>query len=113
MSLRGPDAITASVPFSAPLTPPLTGLSICTMLRAASSLKMRCAITEPVVERSTKRRTRLPSITPRGPVATASTMSGVGRLAITVSAASATSAGERAALAPRAVRLPIASWRVS
>ena len=46
---------------------------------------MRCAITEPVVERSTKRRTRLPSITPSGPVATLSTMSGVGRLTITVS----------------------------
>jgi hypothetical protein len=33
------------------------------------------------------------SITPRGPVATASTISGVGKLAITVSAASATSDG--------------------
>ena len=32
-SARGPDAITASVPFSAPVTPPLTGQSICTMLR--------------------------------------------------------------------------------
>ncbi len=60
---------------------------------------MRCAMTEPVVERSTKRRTRLPSITPSGPVATLSTMSGVGRLTITVSAASATSLGERAATA--------------
>ena len=35
-SARGPDTITASVPFSAPVTPPLTGLSICTMLRLAS-----------------------------------------------------------------------------
>ena len=35
-SARGPDTITASVPFSAPPTPPLTGLSICTMLRFAS-----------------------------------------------------------------------------
>ena len=58
---------------------------------------MRCAITEPVVERSTKRRTRLPSITPSGPVATLSTISGVGRLTITVSAMSAISFGERAA----------------
>ena len=58
-SARGPDAITATVPFSAPGTPPLTGASICTMFFAASSLKTRCAITAPVVERSTKRRTRL------------------------------------------------------
>ena len=35
-SARGPDTITASVPFSAPPTPPLTGLSICTMFFAAS-----------------------------------------------------------------------------
>ena len=48
-------------------------------------------MTAPVVERSTKRRTRLPAITPSLPVATASTMSGVGRLAITVSTPSATS----------------------
>jgi hypothetical protein len=71
--------------------------------------EMRPAITAPVVDRSTKRPTFLPSITPPGLVTTASTMSGVGRLAITVSAASATSAGERAAIAPRAARLPIAS----
>src|SRR5215470_2716709 len=32
ISACGPDAMTASVPFSAPRTPPLTGLSICTML---------------------------------------------------------------------------------
>ena len=50
-------------------------------------------MTAPVVERSTKRRTRLPSITPSAPVATASTMSGVGRLAITVSTWSAISRG--------------------
>ena len=43
---------------------------------------MRLAMTAPVVERSTKRRTRLPWITPmRHAVATASTMSGVDRLA--------------------------------
>ena len=34
-SMRGPDTMTASVPFSAPPTPPLTGLSSCTMLRFA------------------------------------------------------------------------------
>ena len=112
-SARGPDAITETVPFSAPMTPPETGASICTMSRSPSALKMRCAITAPVVDRSTKRRTFLPSITPSGPVATLSTMSGVGRLAITVSTMSATSFGERAATAPLAARSPIASWRVS
>ena len=55
-------------------------------------------MTEPVVERSTKRRTRLPSISPPLPAATASTMSGVGRLAITVSTRSATSRTERRGL---------------
>jgi hypothetical protein len=74
---------------------------------------MRCAITAPVVDRSTKRFTRLPSITPSGPVATLRTMWGVGRLTITVSTMSATSFGERTATAPRAARFPIASWRVS
>ncbi len=34
-SPRGPDTMTASVPFSAPPTPPETGLSICTRLRLA------------------------------------------------------------------------------
>jgi len=34
-SVRGPDTMTASVPFSAPPTPPLTGLSSWTMLRSA------------------------------------------------------------------------------
>ncbi len=70
---------------------------------------MRFAMTAPVVERSTKRRTRLPSITPSAPVATASTMSGVGRLAITVSTVSATSRTEPAACAPSATSRSIAS----
>jgi hypothetical protein len=102
-SARGPETISASVPLAAPVTPPLTGQSICTMFFAASAAKMRLAITAPVVERSTKRRTRLPSMTPPVPVATASTISGVGRLAITVSTSSAISRGE-AARAPSAVR---------
>src|SRR6266446_6677619 len=112
-SARGPEAINASVPFAAPVTPPLTGQSICTMFLALSSSKMRLAMTAPVVDRSTKRRTRLPSITPPGPVATASTTSGVGRLTITVSTASAISRGEPAACAPSAVRRSTASRRVS
>jgi hypothetical protein len=95
--------MTASVPFSAPPTPPLTGLSICTMLCGFSASEMRIAIREPVVERSTKRRTFLPLETPSGPVATVKTTSGVGRLANTVSTRSAMSRGEEAAVAPSAV----------
>src|SRR3954469_18735357 len=49
---------------------------------------------EPTVERSTKRLTRLPSITPFGPVATASEACSEGRLAITVSTWSAPSLGD-------------------
>jgi hypothetical protein len=112
-SARGPDTITASVPFSAPPTPPLTGESICTISRSPSVSKMRVAITEPVVDRSTKRRMRLPSISPPLPAATASTMSGVGRLAITVSTRSATSRTEFAASAPSATSRSIGSRRVS
>ncbi len=58
----------------------------------------------PVVDMSRKRLTFLPSITPSLPVATLSTMSGVGRLAITVSTWSATSLGDFAATAPSVVR---------
>src|SRR5262245_31348157 len=112
-SWRGPDAITASVPLEAPVTPPLTGLSICTMSRSASREKMRLAIADPVVDVSMNRRTRWPSITPPGPVATACTMSGVGKLAITVSTRSANSAGDAAAWAPISVRRATACGRVS
>src|SRR5262245_5011434 len=112
-SPRGPDAINASVPLAAPVTPPLTGQSICTMPFSLSNSNMRLAMTAPVVERSTKRRTRLPSMTPPLPVATSSTISGVGRLAITVSAASATSRAEPAACAPSAVSRSIGSRLVS
>ena len=53
---------------------------------------------EPTVERSTKRLTRLPSITPPAPVATSSEACSDGRLAITVSTRSAMSFGEDAGL---------------
>ena len=85
-SARGPDTITARVPFSAPPTPPLTGLSSWTMSRFASKSWIRTAMCEPTVERSTKRLTRLPSITPPVPVATSSEACSDGRLASTVSA---------------------------
>ncbi len=74
---------------------------------------MRTAICEPVVERSTSRLTRLPSITPSLPVATSSEICSDGRLAITVSVRSATSFGEDAACAPSATSLSTASRRLS
>ena len=74
---------------------------------------MRTAICEPVVDRSTNRFTRLPSMTPSLPVATLSEMSSDGRLAITVSTLSATSFGEDAAFAPSATSRSTASRRVS
>ena len=60
ISAEGPDTITASVPFSAPATPPETGASICTMFFFASVAATSMATREPVVERSMKRLTRLP-----------------------------------------------------
>ena len=60
-----------------------------------------------------KRLTSLPSITPPVPVATSSEACSDGRLASTVSARSATSFGEEAALAPSATSLSTASLRWS
>src|SRR5438105_10591744 len=68
---------------------------------------------EPTVERSTKRLTRLPSITPPAPVATSSEACSDGRLASTVSQRSAMSLGDDAACAPSATSLSTASFRVS
>jgi hypothetical protein len=68
---------------------------------------------EPTVDRSTKRLTRLPSITPLCPVATSSEACSDGRLAITLSTRSATSFGDDAAFAPIATSLSAASFRVS
>ncbi len=106
-SAFGPAYITATVPFSAPLTPPLTGRSMPVMPFAASASETLIAMRAPVVDMSRKRFTFLPSITPSLPVATALTMSGVGRLAITVSTRSATSLGDVAATAPMLVRRDI------
>ena len=101
------------MPFSAPETPPETGLSICTMFFLARRSWIFTAICEPVVERSTKRLTFLPSITPSLPVATSSEACSDGRLAMTVSTRSATSFGEDAACAPSATSASTASLRVS
>ena len=113
MSACGPDTMTASVPLLAPPTPPLTGESICTMFFLASSAQISAATRDPVVERSTKRLMRLPSMTPPSPSATFLEISSDGRLAITVSTRLATSAGEDASCAPSATNGATASLRVS
>ena len=68
---------------------------------------------DPVVDRSIKVTARLPSTRPLGPNTTLCTMSGVGRLTRTVSAADATSAGLAARRAPRATRGAIAASLLS
>src|SRR5690606_25468704 len=83
------------------------------MFFAASFSAIRIEVVAPVVDRSTKRRTRFPVITPPSPVATASTIGGVGKLANTVSAASATSATEPTTRAPNAANSLRAFSRVS
>ena len=71
--------MTASVPFSAPAIPPLTGASTAVIPFAASPSATRAATVEPVVETSMKIFTLLPSPMPLGPSATACTIGGVGR----------------------------------
>jgi len=97
----GQATITATVPFSAPVGPPLTGASTAAMPFAASVAATSLAATGPVVDRSMKVFTLAPVATS---AATFLTMSGVGRLASTVVADAATSAGEAARLAPRCTR---------
>ena len=100
----GQDTMTASVPFSAPGSPPLTGESTATMFFFAQALcdtaRGRCA-----------RRRRIDEDlhaaafgNPSRPSATASTTGGVGRLTKTISHADATAAGESRACAPRSTR---------
>jgi len=108
-SALGPEVITASVPLVAPATPPLTGASIAMMLLLASSAAIACAVRGPVVERSTKSRAFDPRAMPRSPSATSRTVSGRGRLAITMSARDATSAGDVAFSAPL-LAMTLSAW---
>src|SRR6187431_3805110 len=105
--------MTASVPFSAPGRPPLTGESTATIFFRASPSAIRRAAVAPVVDVSMKIFTRLPSAIPRGPSATVSTTGGVGRLTKTISHADATAAGESRACAPRSTRGRMISALVS
>ena len=96
----GPEVITASVPLTAPATPPDTGASIAVMPRSASPAAIAFATRGPVVERSTNVFTREPAATPSLPSATSSTTAGTGRLVMTISARDATSAGDDTVVAP-------------
>ena len=110
---RGQDVITASVPFSAPVTPPLTGLSTHCTPWPESPSATRLAVPGPVVDRSSMISIALPPPSPSGPSATFSTTSGVGRLVSTTGTASATSRGDPAARAPRATAASTAAPLVS
>jgi len=104
--------MTASVPFTAPLTPPLTGASTSVFLGLNPSA-INLAAPGPVVDKSITMLARFPAMIPSGPNATALTMSGVGRLVSTISADDATSAGDFARRAPRATSGFVASLCVS
>ena len=60
----GPETITASVPFSAPAGPPLTGASTATMPFSSRPLATSIAIRGPVVDKSMNVLTLLPATTP-------------------------------------------------
>ncbi len=109
----GQATMTARVPFLAPLTPPETGASIHWMPRSARPAATRIAVPGPMVESSIRVLTRDPSAIPPAPSATCSTISGVGRLVSTISAAAATSAAERAPVAPRLLSRCIAASSTS
>jgi len=112
-SARSQAAITASVPFCAPETPPLTGESISAIPFAFRPAAIACVMRGPVVERSINVLTRPPEAMPFSPSATSRTMSGVGRLTIAASTAAASSRAEAAETAPRSTSGAVAARLVS
>jgi hypothetical protein len=91
----------ASVPFSAPGTPPDTGASTKPMPFAARRRANCCADAGAMLEKSTTTRGGLaPSAKPRGPKITSSAARWSVTHIITISAARATSDGDCAARAP-------------
>src|SRR5262245_30794224 len=105
--------MTASVPFVAPATPPLTGESTHATLRSPAALATTFATLGPVVDKSISVFSRDPRRMPPSPVLTACTIGGVGRLMSTISAAEATASADDAAVAPRATSAFTASALVS
>ena len=93
------DTMTASVPFVAPPTPPLTGNQP-TPRRVPADSATCSATVGPVVDRSMSVFRRLPFSTLRSPRLTDCTIGGVGRLMNTMSADEATSSADEATLGP-------------
>jgi hypothetical protein len=105
--------MTASVPFTAPLMPPLTGASTRIRFLGLKLSAICLAAPGPLVDKSITMLARFPAMIPSGPSVTALTMSGVGRLVSIMSALDATSAGDFARRAPRATSGLVASLCVS
>src|SRR5688572_6964812 len=105
--------MTASVPFAAPVTPPLTGESTQATPRSPAAFATTLATLGPLVDRSINVFMREPLSTPVSPRHTAWTTEGIGRLRKTTSAFDATSSAEEALTAPRAVSGAIISGLVS
>src|SRR4051812_2878701 len=108
----GQATITASVPFTAPAMPPLTGESTYVMPFSASALATVPATPGPVVDTSMTI-LAVPLMRPPGERATAWTIGGVGRLTNTIGASIATSPADAATRAPRAANGAVASALVS
>src|SRR6188474_568235 len=94
--------MTASVPFAAPVTPPLTGESTQATPRSAAAFATTLATLGPLVDRSINVFTREPLRTPLSPRHTDWTTEGIGRLRKTTSTFDATSSADDATAAPRA-----------
>src|ERR1700726_2659842 len=99
MAGAGPEAMIASLPAAAPLTPPETGASMAAIPRGASRAAIACAAAGPEVDRSTK---ILTEGEPSMSRAVSRASAGPGTLAITTAHTAAASAAELATLAPNA-----------
>lgn len=97
-----PAAIIANAPFCAPAAPPLTGASTVSIPRVNSPAAAFCSVREPMVDKSTRIFTAVPSITPSAPRATALRIAGLSKLVKTTCALSATSRTLFATLVPSA-----------
>lgn len=96
-----PPTMIASVPFSAPRGPPLTGASSTETPRSRpASASRRATLGSEVLVSTTRLSEDAPASTPRGPSTTLSTSFGVGSEVIVTSAPSAAPAGSSARSAP-------------
>src|SRR5260221_13093 len=88
--------MTASVPFTAPLMPPLTGASTSVRFLGLNPSAISLAAPGPLVDKSITMLARFPALIPSGPNVTALTISSVRRLVSTISSANAISAVDSA-----------------